>query len=118
MSYTLQELREDMRTGGAWTAPTLLNSWVNYSASYAQAGYRILPGGLVQLRGLIKNGTAGTLFTLPVELRPFYDHIMNGHTNPNGTVARVDIQAAGNVVATGYSTSWLSLSAIIYPING
>jgi hypothetical protein len=118
MSYTLQELREEMRTGGAWVAPTLLNSWVNYLTGYSPAGYRIIPGGNVQLRGLVKSGTNGHIFTLPEDLWPSGDHIFTAHTSPNGTSARLDVRATGVVFATGYSASWFSLSHIIYPING
>lgn len=56
-----------------WTAPSLLNSWVNYGGEYAGAGYLKDTMGFVHMKGLIKSGTgtAGTvLFILPEGCRP------------------------------------------------
>lgn len=53
---------------GAWTAPTLAGSWVNFGDGNAPAGYR-LNGDVVEMRGLIKSGS-GLIFTLPTGMRP------------------------------------------------
>ena len=53
---------------GAWTAPTLAGSWVNFGSDNEPAGYR-LNGDMVELRGSIKNGS-GLIFTLPAGMRP------------------------------------------------
>ena len=45
----------------SWIAPTLLNSWVNYSGSYNPAGYMKDVLGFVYLRGMIKTGSVGSL---------------------------------------------------------
>jgi hypothetical protein len=59
-----------------WQAPSLQNSWVNYGGSLQASGYTLIGGangGIVALRGSIKDGTAtdGTLlFTLASGYRP------------------------------------------------
>jgi hypothetical protein len=55
-----------------WVAATLLNSWVAYGGAN-QAPQYTLVGGLVMLRGSMKNGTYSdgtTLLTLPEGYRP------------------------------------------------
>jgi hypothetical protein len=55
----------------AWQTPTLLNSWVNYGAPYANAGYYRDAAGIVRLGGVLKTGTNGTAaFVLPAGYRP------------------------------------------------
>lgn len=54
----------------AWTALTLLNSWVNFGGSQQTAQYRKV-GDVVQVRGLVKSGAANTVaFNLPAGFRP------------------------------------------------
>jgi hypothetical protein len=55
-----------------WRAPSLVNSWTNYGSGYSDAGYRKVPGGNIQLRGLVRNGSSANalIFTLPVGYRP------------------------------------------------
>ena len=59
-----------------WTAPTLLNSWVNLtSGTWSRAGYRRLPDGRVELRGALGDGTVqtgsgGRIFQLPPDMVP------------------------------------------------
>jgi hypothetical protein len=56
-----------------YTAPTFLNSWVNFdTATYNAAGYRIDDDGRVWLRGLVKDGlwAGNAMFRLPVGYRP------------------------------------------------
>ena len=86
-----------------WRTVTYQNSWVSYGAGYVGANYRRLPGGLVQLRGLVKSGTSpGTIFTLPVGYRPAQNCRFAAVSNPNvwgatqvGTDGTVQ-QVAGN----------------------
>jgi hypothetical protein len=83
----------------AWTAPTLLNSWVNYGAGNVDAAYRKI-GDMVQLRGQVKNGTttAGTsILTLPVGFRPTAQVVVPT-LDGNNALARFDITAAGAVI--------------------
>ena len=91
-----------------WTAPSLLNSWVNYAAGYQAARYRKDSNGIVHIEGTIKTGTttAGTvLFALPAAYRPPANLIFAGMTYTGGGGAmgafRLDVESGGNVVA-GY----------------
>jgi hypothetical protein len=98
----------------SWTAPTLLNSWVNYGGSYAIAGYRKAADGRIDVRGLIKSGVNGTVFTLPSGYRPSSNRIFNS-MGSSGMI-RYDISAAGTVFyAAGYSIAWQSLEISFYP---
>lgn len=98
----------------AWRAPTLQNSWVNWGLEHAPAGYMMNDSNLVVLRGLIKSGTAGTVFTLPAGFRPAHTHIFmcigNGGTD---TIVRTDVQGDGQVVRIAPAINgWLSLANI------
>lgn len=62
----------DARYGavGAWTAPTLQNSWVAAGGVYQAPRYRT-QGTDVNIEGAVSTGTSGTVaFTLPVGARP------------------------------------------------
>lgn len=104
----------------SWTAPTFQNSWVNYGDQWNVAGYCKDPSGIVRLRGLIKNGSAGTIFTLPVGFRPsatcLYLVACN-HATPPGN-ARIDVLSNGSVnlmtYATGGNNAWVSLDGITF----
>lgn len=102
----------------AWTAPTLLNSWVNFGTTFQVAGYRKV-GDVVALRGMIKNGTVAgltVLFTLPSGFRPPADLIFAtaGFTSSGKDVVRVDVDSSGNVKLGGAldGANYLSLSNI------
>ena len=85
-------------TQEAWTAPTLLNSWVNYGSIYQTAGYFKDSEGVVHIRGVIKSGTttAGTtVFVLPVGYRPSAYEIYP--VDGNGTFVSMLIDTSGNV---------------------
>lgn len=84
---------------GAWTAPTLLNSWVNVGAPQQVAQYRKV-GDMVQLRGSVKNGTATsgtTIYTLPTGFRPPTQHIFVTLDGANAA-GRFDVDTSGNVL--------------------
>jgi len=99
-----------------WTAPTFVNSWVNFGSPHAVAGY-CATGGIVYLKGLIKSGTLpGIAFTLPVGFRPLETHIFapwsgNGTSSVNG---RVDIDSAGAVWIQSGSNLSFSLAGIAF----
>jgi len=96
-----------------WTAPTLLNSWVDYNpAAFNPAGYFKDPFGIVHLRGFIKNGTAATLFVLPVGVRPYKKEIFVAVSN--SAIARIGVETDGTVTSVGYSTDWLSLDGMTF----
>lgn len=123
------EARQGRVGGGAWQTPTLLNSWVNYGGAFADAAYRSEPGGVVRLRGLVKDGTAAAvIFTLPAAFRPANTlvFIVPGRTS-GGTFdsARIDVQSDGDVIGStsaaitpGGTGAWLSLSDITFHADG
>lgn len=102
---------------GDWTAPTFSFSWSNFGAQYAPAGYKMTPGGIVYLQGLVHNGTVditgnSPIFTLPEGCRPGYECIRN--VISNGSIGRLDIFADGRVSALQGSTTWFSLEGISF----
>jgi len=103
------------RSGEAWAAPTLTNSWVNYGSSYNGAAYRKDAQGYVHLRGLIKSGTVGSAaFTLPAGFRPGGGTILHA-TISNSAIGRVDIATTGTVTpASPSSNGWVSLEGITF----
>ena len=103
----------------AWIAPTLLNGWVNHSATQESAGYRRTPWKEVQCRGLIASGAATdgtTLFTLPTGYRPAaIRHFVSVQGN-NGA-CRIRVQIDGRVEIVGVtSNNFLSLESIRFDV--
>jgi len=103
-----------------WQAPSLKNSWVNYSNSWNKAGFFKDRQGIVHLKGLVKGGNPNssssklsTIFQLPAGYRPLTRELMLVITN-NYQVARVDIYSNGNVIANRYSNGWLSLDGVSF----
>jgi hypothetical protein len=105
-------------TDTAWTAPTLVSGWVNFGAPWETAGY-MRRGGVVYLRGLIRNGTVTTgttIFTLPAGFRTNSDTHFDVSTN--GLHGELNVFADGRVTTNvGISTSWVSLRGVIFPAD-
>jgi hypothetical protein len=102
-----------------WTAPTLLNSWVNYAAGHRQAAYRRKLDGTVEIRGLVKLGTLNTpIMTLPYA--PLEQEIF--HCRSNTASCRVDMFANGNLQVVSYDTggtnAFVSLAGIHFQADG
>lgn len=90
---------------GAWTAVTFLNSWVNYGSTYQVAQYRKV-GDCVEIRGSVKNGTAGSVvFNLPAGFRPPADLYLPGNNNAGAGASPVYIQSDGDVIHTATATT-------------
>lgn len=103
-------------TGGTfhvWTGLPFVNNWIDYGGGYNPGGYYRDGDGIVRLRGLIKDGTAATICTLPAGYRPGYRILTNGHTSTYGA-CRVDITTGGEVTLqhSTYSNGWVSLDGI------
>jgi hypothetical protein len=62
----------NLADSGGWTAPSLLNGWINYGSPAQITQYRKI-GNRVDIRGGIKTGTANLIFSLPAGFRPAYD---------------------------------------------
>jgi hypothetical protein len=105
-------------TSPTWTAPTLANSWVNYSiGSDFAVGYRKDPTGRVWVRGTIKDGTAASgtvLFTLPTGYRPQRACAFPVHNN--NQVMFIQINTTGTVVLAiaGTTNTLLRLDGISF----
>lgn len=95
-----------------WTAPTFTNSWSNYNATHAQAGFTKTPDGVVILRGLVKGGTSG-IFTLPPGYRPDVSRLFA--VASNAALGRADVLANGVVQINTGSNTWFSLDGISFP---
>ena len=103
----------------SWTAPTLLNSWVNYNALSDQiAGYKKDPFGWVQLRGIVKSGTVGAgtpIFTLPSGYRP--PKTVRFAVASNDLFGYCAVDSSGNVLAVQGSNAYFDLSPVRFPIS-
>lgn len=85
----------------AWTKVTggvgFQNSWVDFGGASPPAAYRLYPDGDVGLRGVVKSGTATTIFTLPAGLRPPAGVGFMVPISPNGATGRLVINSSGAV---------------------
>jgi hypothetical protein len=100
-----------------WIAPTLLNAWVNFGGTNADAGYTKDDFGFVHLRGRIKTGTlAQSAFILPVGFRPDKDLVIASVSN--GAFGYLTIKSDGNVVIEAGSNTSFSLQNISFRVEG
>jgi hypothetical protein len=89
--------------------PTLVSPWADYANwQFAPARFRKDEVGCVYLSGLVWGGS-GTIFTLPVGLRPAYTLIFPAVANGQGEV-RVD--PSGNVSMYSGANQYVSLDQI------
>lgn len=95
-----------------FTAPTLLNSWVNYGSGFNDAGYGKGSDGVVRLKGLVRNGGNNAIFILPVGYRPTSVHIFIVQTE--SAFGTIYIYTDGAVTKTNGSSNWLSLDGISF----
>lgn len=85
-------------TPTAWTAPALLNSWVNSGGALQVAQYR-KEGDRIHLRGSIKTGALTTVaFNLPVGFRLPATQLFDAVMTTTGTVGAIYVNANGDVV--------------------
>jgi hypothetical protein len=96
-----------------WQTPTLVNGWVNYGSGFNPAGYFQDKNGVVHLRGLVRNGTAGSIiFTLPSSYRPESRELFA--VIANSELGRCDVLPNGTVQAVLGSNTWFSLDGITF----
>jgi len=101
------------RQVGQTGQPGFLNSWVNFASGWQVAGFHREPLGWITLRGLIKSGTPGSTsvaFVLPPGFRPPLAETFS--TISSTGVARIDVEADGDVIVQSGSTTWTSLGGI------
>lgn len=101
-----------IETQQAWQTPAMLNGWVRYDTTHDNVGYMKDSLGFVHLRGLIRSGTAGTVFTLPVGYRPLFRRIYPCVSNQ--TIARLDVRADGVIELAAYNNAWVSLEGVTF----
>lgn len=96
-----------------WTAPSFLNSWVNFDGTANQCGYMRDPNGFVHLRGKVKTGTINTaIFALPANYRPEYKETFVGISND--AVCKIEVDTSGNVVPVTGNNTYVSLDGLIF----
>ena len=130
-AYVYQDLESGLRnreTG--WGSPVLSSSWVDYGVPYQSIQYKRDVSNFVTLRGLMKGGTTGTLFILPVGMRPPAQEIffvgdnstdrgdITWQDNSGENMTRIDIVKTGEVTIKSLgSNSWVTLSGIKFSVD-
>lgn len=79
-----------------WTGPALINGFSNTGGVYPLSGYIRDDNGFVHLRGMVQAAADAVAFQLPVGYRPPAQQTFASIAT-NGTLARVNVSAAGNV---------------------
>lgn len=100
---------DDWHEVGASGEPTFQNSWVNNGGSWATAAFRRYGDGMVEIKGLVKSGTIGTVsvFTLPTGFRPALG--LHFAAISNNAIGTLQVLADGSVMAVAGSNVWFSL---------
>jgi len=108
--------------GPTFTTFTPLNSWVYFGGAFAQPAYAVDSAGRVQVKGLIKNGTAtsGTniwsIPTSPINLAPPASNLIP--VSSNNSIGAINIAVSTTTLAIyAGSNVFLSLQSMYYP-NG
>lgn len=119
--------QEDWHLVGAAGEPAFLNGWVNYDAvAQIRAAFKKTPDGRVVLGGLIKNGTTGPIFTLPVGYRPTMPgavgslrYAATASTAATAPRPFIGVDSAGLVQAYNVAdgTAWVDLSGVEFDIG-
>lgn len=100
-------------TVGATGEPAFGGSWVNFGGSDQVAQYRRV-GDMVQLRGVVKDGTSGaTMFTLPTGYRPPATHHWVQFSATSTGAATLNVDSAGLVTVLGYLGTGANTSVVI-----
>ena len=101
-------LTADAHGNASWASPAADSGWLTFTyangwTNGSDAAYRSI-GNAVLLRGLVIPGSAGTIATLPVGVRP-----ANTRTFPvllaSGVFAYVQVSAAGTVGSSSTASS-------------
>lgn len=93
--------------------PMFQNSWANYNSSQQEfAAYWKNAAGMVELRGVIKAGAIGAIFTLPPRYRPL--GVRRFHVVANSAFGQVDVLTTGDVMFRTGSNVWVSLDTISF----
>ena len=96
-----------------WSLLPYVNGWTDYTSTYVPCGFRKLSSGLVILRGLVMNGSAAHICTLPVGYRPGIQMLYIAETSPN-IDCRLDLSPAGVLTHSGGSAGWISVCNVCF----
>ena len=102
----------------AWVAPTLLNAWVNFGGTFANAAYWKDQYGVVHLRGSVRAGAIGSdIFVLPAtgNYRPSADLVFA--VPSNSAFGSVTVKANGSVTPLIGSNAIFSLDGITFRVD-
>ena len=105
------------KTQESWTAPSFLNSWVNFGGVNEPAGYFKDSFEVVHLRGMIKDGTIGQpAFILPEGYRPAYEAFYGTASNDlfGQCVIQMSTGNEGKVIPHVGDNTWFSLAGITF----
>ena len=99
-----------------WHSPTFQNGWGNTGGGYAAAGYRKMPDGRIEIRGLVSGGTLdATIFTLPVGYRPTETRMFTA-VQGDGSPVRINVSSSGAISTYNASNNaYQSLEISFYP---
>jgi len=97
-----------------FTDMNLANSWVSFdTTTWYSPSFTRTTAGVVELRGLVKNGSGGVITTLPAGFRPNKQIIFTTLSSGSNAIARVDVFPDGTVLwQGGGDNSWVSLDGI------
>lgn len=105
-----------------WHGLAFANGWANFGAPYNTGAYRLMPDGMVQMRGLIVGGTGvdGTVIAnLPAPFRPLGQTIISvGGGTPNKSNG-ILITTAGAIQVYGVAAApadGVSLESCSFPV--
>lgn len=111
-----------------WKQIPLTSPWGAYAAAWPTGQYRMTPGGVVMLRGLVANTANSTQLVvgyLPSGYWPGLPHLFTTRTQTNASSSleqscRVDVGSVGAIVLVsaglnlGTAVTWLSLNGISF----
>jgi hypothetical protein len=105
---------EDWHVVGTDSEPAFVNSWVNYDTVTPDCSFR-KHKNIVYLKGLVKSGSSGQIFTLPAGYRPAENN--DFPITSNDLFGGLAIGSDGTVVAGPYDNTWVSLSGISFYVD-
>ena len=104
----------------SWHGAQLLNGWVNYNSvapgsGFNNAAYYRDSLGVVHLRGLVANGTYGSvILILPTAYKPLARELFCCYSGSPAQLGRIDVLANGEVTMIDGQTGFICLDGIVF----
>jgi hypothetical protein len=112
-SYTVPDIANLSGSTPTWTeVSSFSNSWVNYGSPHYNAAYTKV-NKWVYLRGVLKNGSVGSAFTLPTGYRPSSD-LRLPSTSAGPSVAIVTVGSDGTVLLNSSDLTRVSIDGLSF----